>query len=121
MTTKSHNKTRYTVIGAVSDADFLTDEMSSEFSLTELSQITFYADDSYSEAVKVTPTTGTVKVTLAPDGINFRTVDQGTFDAAEAYNETRVPPNAIGLATRGKLTLTGVDVATHFKAVFWRN
>ena len=108
---------RYFISGEVTDGDFVSEEMSGSYANCQMAYIIFYSDEFVTQA---TPTGGSVTFTLSPDGNNYRTVDSGTFQADQAYAEGRTPPNANGLAIRGKLNMTGVTGATHFTACVWR-
>lgn len=69
---------------------------------------------------QATPTTGTVKVTLSPDGVNYYTMDNGSFNAADAYLDTRVKPGAASMYIQGKVTYAGVTGASHAVVTFER-
>lgn len=109
---------RYFITGEVANDDFFTEEMSADYKDSELSYILFYSDEFQSV---VTPSAGTVTYTQSPDNINYRDVPQGSFLAADSYDPARIPPNGTGLTTMGKLNLSGVTGATHFKACVWRS
>jgi hypothetical protein len=69
---------------------------------------------------QATPTAGTVKVTLSPDGVNFYTMDNGSFNAADAYLESRAKPSAASMAVQGKVAYAGVTGASHAVVTFER-
>ena len=108
---------RYYISGEVADGDFISEDMSASYDLSQLAFIRFYSDEFVTQ---VTPSAGTVDYTQSPDGVNYKTVEEGTFNAADAYLSTRKPPNSSGLAVKGKVTLTGVTGSTHFTAAIWR-
>lgn len=109
---------RYFISGAVADADFLTEEMSGEYTDSELSYINFYSDEF---VTLVTPGAGTVTYQQSADGIHYRDVPEGSFSATTAYDAARTQPNGSGLAIKGKLSLAGITGATHFIACVWRH
>ena len=80
--------------------------------------ILFFTDATLT--TQATPTAGTVKVTLSPDGVNFYAIDNGSFDAADAYLETRTKPNGASMAIQGKVTYAGVTGASHAVVTFER-
>lgn len=106
------------VSGAVADADYITGNLMSALSDCELSYITFYSDADLT--TQVTPSAGVVDVTLSPDGVTYRTLTDGSFLATDAYEADRTSPVGYGLSTHGKITLTGVVGASHFKACFYK-
>ena len=108
---------RYYISGEVADGDYLSELMSAGYSKAELSSILFYSDEFKTVA---TPSGGEVILTLSPDQQTFRTVDNGTFAAVEAYSPERKPPNAANLAVQAKLSMSGVTGVTHFTATLWR-
>lgn len=108
---------RYFITGEVANGDFFSEEMSGSYENCQLAFINFYSDEYITQS---TPTAGSVDFSLSADGTNYRTVNSGSFSAAQAYSDSRTPPNANGLAVRAKLTLSGVNNATHFKACVWR-
>jgi len=108
---------RYFIKGAVSNGSFTTEDMSASYAYAELSHITFYSD---AYVTQVTPTAGTVTYKQSADGVNYRDMPEGTFNASAAYDADRTPPNGTGMAVKGQLTLSGVTGATHFIACVWR-
>jgi hypothetical protein len=109
---------RYYISGEVADGDFLSEDMSGSYDNTQLAYIIFYSDEFRTQ---VTPTGGNISFTLSPDGINFKTVEQGDFSAADTYKPERLQPSAYGLAVKGKVNFQGVTGATHFTACVWRS
>jgi hypothetical protein len=109
---------RYFISGAVANGDFFTEEMSADFTDSELSYIIFYSDQFQTV---VTPTAGTITYTQSADGIHYREMSDGTFDATTSYDAARTPPSGTGLAAKGKVSMTGVTGATHFTACVWRS
>lgn len=107
----------YVIDGEVADADFLSPAMNSNYWSMLLSSIRFYSDE---YVTQVTPTSGQVRIMLSADGVNFNSVSSGQFNAADAYNPDRTKPNALGVATKALLTLSGVTGATHFRAIISR-
>lgn len=108
---------RYYISGEVSDGEFVSESMSANYDKAELSSILFYSDEFQTV---VTPTGGEIVFTMSADGINYRSVDSGTFAAAQAYDPARTAPSGINLAVKAKLLLDGVTGATHFTATIWR-
>lgn len=108
---------RYFINGEVANGDFVSEEMSGSYEGCQLAFITFYSDEYITQS---TPTAGTVEFSLSADGVNYKSVNSGSFNASQAYEESRTPPNASGLAIRAKVKLAGVAGATHFKACVWR-
>jgi hypothetical protein len=106
------------VIIPVADGDFFTDLMGADYRLFEQSSIEFYSDAE--GTLKVTPTAGTVTVSGSPDDSSYFTIDNGTFNAADAYLASRTRPNAQLLMIKSKLSLAGVAGANYFKAFTWR-
>ena len=80
--------------------------------------ILFFTDATLT--TQATPSAGTVKVTLSPDGVNFYTMDNGSFNAADAYLESRPKPSAASMAVQGKVTYSGVTGASHAVVTFER-
>ena len=108
---------RYFISGEVANGQFTTEDMSASYENSELSYINFYSDEFQTIA---TPTAGTVRYEQSANGIHYREMNEGTFNAAGAYDATRTPPNGLGLAVKGRLTLASVTGATHFIACVWR-
>lgn len=108
---------RYFISGEVANGQFVSDDMSASYQNSELSYILFYSDEF---KTVVTPTAGTVTYEQTADGIHYREMADGSFAAADSYSPTRTPPNGLGLATKGRITLDGITGATHFTACVWR-
>lgn len=107
----------YVVRGETADGTYDTGYMSRDHREMFLSSITFYD----AGGAVVTPSAGTVNVTLSPDGkTSFLTIKNGAFNAADAYLPTRGMPNALGQAEYGRITLAGVTGAARFEAVITR-
>ena len=107
------------VTGVVADGEYVTPQaLMTALSDCEMSYIKFYSEEEL--ITEVVPTVGVVDVTLSPDGVHYRTITDGSFLAADANDPDRTAPVGYGLSTYGKITLTGVDVATHFKACFYK-
>jgi len=115
MTTSNKDNIHF-IRGSTTDGDYLVKGLGSGFTMTEISYIHFFD----SSGNRVTPTAGTVKVTMSPDGVVFRDVDSGTFNAVDAYDPTRTPPNGLGLAREAIITLLGIVGADSFVACVWR-
>ena len=107
---------RYDVTGPVADGDYLTTYMDADFSQCELSSIRFFDAD----GVQVTPSAGSVTFSGTPDGVNYRDITDGTFNAADSYAFGRTPPYAEGLMIKAKVALTGITGAESFHAIVWR-
>jgi len=80
--------------------------------------IRFFTDATL--ATQATPSAGTVEVTLSPDGVNYYTMDNGSFNAADSYLDTRQKPSAASMAVQGKVTYSGVAGASHAIVTFER-
>jgi len=106
---------RYFISGAVADGEYTSQAMSIDYSDFQMPLIVFYD----AQGAQVTPSGGSVNVTVSPDGVNFFSVDGGVFDAVDAYNEERVAPFYSGLAIYFKVSLDGVTGAESFKATAW--
>jgi hypothetical protein len=107
---------RYEIKGSVSDGEYFTNEMDAGFKSCELSSIRFFD----AGGAQVTPSAGAVAFTGTADGVNYRDIQGGSFNAADAYQAGRTPPYAEGLMVKAKLTLTGVTGADTFSAIAWR-
>lgn len=108
---------RYEITGPVANGDYFTDEMDASFKACELSSIRFFDG----AGVQVTPSAGTVVFSGTPDGVNYRQVVDGTFNAADAYSFERTPPYAEGLMIRARINLSGIGGAVTFSAIVWRD
>ena len=106
----------YGIRGPVTNGEYTTESMSTAVDECELSAIQFFN----SSGQQVTPTAGTVTFSGSPDGVNFRTIPNGTFNAADAYSTTRDAPYAEGLMVAAKITLSGITGADNFTATVWR-
>lgn len=107
----------YRIKGAVSDGSYDSEYMSRDYREAFLSSITFYDV----AGNPVAPSTGTVTITLSPDGKkSFLTIKNGTFNAADAYLPSRGMPNALGMAEYGRIVLSGVTGAATFEAIITR-
>lgn len=101
----------------VADGDFYFSTMNSNYWSMQLSSIRFFSDKYQTQ---VTPSGGSITLMLSADGVNYSTVPNGSFSAADVYNPDRTKPNAFGQATHARITLSGVSGATHFRAVIAR-
>ena len=109
---------KYQIVSSTADGSYtLPVSMLQEYERCYVS-IRFYT--SAALTTQATPTAGTVKVTLSPDGVNFYTMDNGSFNAADAYLETRVKPSAASMYIKGKVTYAGVTGASHAVVTFER-
>lgn len=109
---------RYQIVSPTTNGSYtLPRGMAAEYERCYVS-IRFFTDATIT--TQATPTAGTVKVTLSPDGVNFYTMDNGSFNAADAYLETRVKPSAASMYIQGKVTYAGVTGATHAVVTFER-
>jgi len=109
---------RYKITGPTDNGSYtLPVAMSPEYERCYVS-IRFFTDSTRS--VQATPSAGTVKITLSPDGANFYTMDNGSFNAADAYLETRVKPSAASMYIQGMVTYAGVTGAPHAVVTFER-
>lgn len=104
--------------GAIANGPAITKMMSKDHTQFELSSLLFYSDANLS--VKVTPTSGEIKVFGTADDEVWSSVDSGVFAAADVYNADRTRPNAYGFMTRAKVEFVGVQGATHYKLMVWR-
>ena len=99
----------------VADGDFYTPVMGVEYREAYFN-IRFYSDAGLTPVV---PTDGIVKFQASDDRetpYRYRSLMGGAFPAKESDEDTRVQPTALGPLVSGKLTLSGVTGATHFKA-----
>lgn len=102
------------------DGEYITIDMNQgNHREAELSQIRFFSDVECQN--QVTPTAGTIQVVGSPDGFVWFTIENGSFNAADAYNPDRVRPYAQGDMLKAKLILSGVTGAAYFKASMWRD
>lgn len=108
----------YIIKDKVADGDFLSQAMTSNHTAMLLTSIRFFSDENYENQVQ--PTGGVVEIQLSEDGVNFLTVPNGRFSAIDTYNPDRTMPNAYGEANFAKITLEGVQGASHFKANIFR-
>lgn len=108
---------RFFISGSVANANFFSEEMSADYEKF-YATIAFYSNAALT--TQVVPTAGTVKITLTSDGVNYFTIDNGQFNAADAYLETRSKPSAASMAIKAKINLAGVTGASHFKATLER-
>jgi hypothetical protein len=105
---------RYTFSGSTADGSVEFDAMRFHH-INGLVSITFYSDADLTSIV--TPTEGTVTVTVSEDGVIFGTVPNGTLiDAAKIGPNTEYSrPNWIGSARSIKLTFANIAGAGYFK------
>lgn len=109
---------RYQIVSPTANGSYtLPRDMAAEYERCYVS-IRFFTDATLT--TQATPTAGTVKVTLSPDGVNFFTMDNGSFNAADAYLDTRVKPSAASMYIQGKVTYVGVTGASHAVVTFER-
>lgn len=111
---------RFVITGAVADGDYLSDEMSANYSYAELSSIQFFDG----AGVQVTPTAGTYSMQGQKIDDIWRLVansaDETVLNAANAYDLDAAMPAGYNLMTKAKITLDGITGAVTFKAVVWR-
>jgi hypothetical protein len=109
---------RYQIVSPTANGSYtLPFDMSADYERC-YATIRFFNDSSM--ATQATPTAGTVKVTLSPDGVNYYTMDNGSFNAADAYLESRAKPSASSIAVQGMVTYAGVAGANHAVLTFER-
>ena len=99
----------------VVNADFYTPTMGVEYREAYFN-IRFYSDAGITPVV---PTGGIVKFQASDDRetpYRYRSLLGGSFPAKESDIGIRVQPTALGPLVSGKLTLSDVTGATHFKA-----
>ena len=112
---------RFTITGAVANGEYLSDEMSADYSYAELSSIQFYDG----AGAQVTPTAGTYSLQGQKVDDIWRLVansaDETVLNAANAYDLDAAMPAGYNLMTKAKITLDGITGATTFKAVIWRS
>lgn len=78
--------------------------------------VTLFSDE---YQTPVTPTAGTMTISVSDDGFNFGSVTNGTVDVTKSeYNR----PTMTGYAKRVKATPAGVAGATHYQVTItsWR-
>lgn len=104
----------------ISDGDFYTEPMLASFNQCEV-EIEFYSDAGGANRAEAS---GQVVVMGSRKGSDesafFEHTDGGRFDASMAQDPFFQLPNALGTMTVGKLSLSGITGATHFKATFVR-
>ncbi|MGL5170111.1 MAG: DUF7265 domain-containing protein [Edwardsiella tarda] len=98
--------------GGVADGNYDSPLMDAAFERMYLGYIRFFN----AAGAQVTPGAGTVAFTASPDGVNFQNVQNGSFNAIDAYSPTRAIPSAQGPARRARITLAGVTGAVSFIA-----
>jgi hypothetical protein len=105
----------------VADADFFTDDNMDAAYLDGQFYIEFFADAA--AATPATPGAGTIVARGAPLGnVYLRDPLDTTINGIDVIpgNGAYSVPQFNGLMQRGKMTLAGITVATHFRAAMWR-
>ncbi len=105
----------FDISGPVDDGDYVSEKMDTAYERAYVN-IRFFDDN----GDDVVPGAGTVAVQASPDGVNFYSVLNGSFNAADAYLATRSTPYFEGPAVSIRVTLDGVTVATGFRATAQR-
>lgn len=107
-----------TTVIPVADGDFLTPPMSQDYDKI-LVHVRFFSDANREN--EVDPTGGTITVTATPDGVNYESLDSGTYEALDNRLDSRIRPNGANKpAIRAKITLTGVTGANYMTAEAFR-
>lgn len=106
----------FDIQGTVAVGNFDSGLMDLAFDSAYLGSIRFFD----AAGAQVTPGAGTVTFTMTPDDVNYQTVQDGTFNAADAYLATRKMPTAYGPAVRARIALAGVTGAASFRATVSR-
>jgi hypothetical protein len=100
------------IVGDATNGSYESQIMDTAFERAYLGSIRFFDADGN----QVTPSAGTVAFTMSTDGINFQDVQDGAFNATDAYLTTRDMPASAGPARKARITLTGVTGAVSFYA-----
>ena len=69
----------------------------------------------------VTPTAGIVDVEASFDGVNYRRIINGIYNAADVYRNTRIPPVYNGPARAFRVTMAGIVGAVTYRATVMRS
>lgn len=102
---------RYQIVSSTADGEYtLPRTMSADYERA-YACIAFYSDQTLS--TQVTPTDGIVEITLSPDGVNYYTIDGGTFEAKDCYKMSRTKPSAASTAVQAKVQYYGIEGASH--------
>jgi len=108
--------TEFSIQGGTANGSYDTPLMDTAFERIYLSSIRFLD----ASGAQVTPSAGTVTFLAAPDGVNFQSVQNGSFSAADAYTPGRAMPAGAGAVRRARITLSGVVGADSFYAAVSR-
>lgn len=104
----------------VSDGDFYTDLMNPAYNFCEV-EIEFYSDAGGLNRVEASGPIVIMGTRRGQDSSGFfEHIDGGRFDASMVEDPFFQLPNALGLMKIGKISMTGISGATHFKATFVR-
>lgn len=101
----------------VSDGSFYTADMSSD-SDDSYMLIRFYSDAAGSIPVAAGSVLGDIEfcVSADDDSHRYRTISNGSFNAAIVDDPDRPLPKAFGPVTKAKLTLANITGAAYFRA-----
>jgi len=104
--------TEFQIQGSVANGNYDSPLMDTAFERMYLGSIRFFD----ASGDQVTPAAGTVAFLGSPDGVNYQNVQNGSFNAIDAYTVTRAMPASSGPARRARITLAGVTGAVSFIA-----
>lgn len=97
----------------------LTDLMSGDYGLCRV-YVEFYSNAA--GTTPATPTAGTVTLEVSPVGNVWLPLDNATpLPAAMVAAGTYDAPTHHGMATRGRVTFTGIVGAAYARVIFWRD
>jgi hypothetical protein len=102
----------FTISGSVADGSYVSPQMDSAYERIYLGSIRFFD----SSGAQVTPGAGSVTFEASPDGVNYQSIQGGSFAAADSYISTRTIPSGQGPARRARITLSGITGAQSFVA-----
>jgi hypothetical protein len=100
------------IVGNTTNGAYESQVMDTAYERAYLGSIRFFD----ANGAQVTPTAGSVVFTMSPDGINFQSVNAGSFRAQDAYLASRDMPSSSGPARKARITLAGVTGAVSFHA-----
>lgn len=104
--------TEFQIQGSVANGNYDSGPMDTAFERIYLGYIRFLD----ANGNQVTPSAGTVSFQASPDGVNFQNIQNGAFNALDAYSATRAIPVGAGPARRARIVLNGVTGAVSFIA-----
>ena len=105
----------FTINGPVANGAYVSPPMDSAYERAYIAVRFFNA-----AGVDVVPGAGTVAVESSPDGVNYYSMLNGAFNAANTYLVSRNMPYAEGPSVTVRVTLAGVTTAVGFRATVQR-